>query len=271
MISIITSLYKSDRYLESYGEKLLKFADFLQKEKAPFELIAIANDPTPAELEFSKKFSKYAWFSFVPVGRETLYATWNRGVDIAKGELLGFWNTDDIRFPESLVEAQGLFEKGADLVYFPFKVCRYLKVFGRYFLVHKQRIDKQLPEYDQITRKEFFRSMIVGPFFMFTKNFYKRVGPFDEQFKAAGDFDWQIRAAKISEKFVRAKTLAGEFRVDGGGLTAGKNNMLVAENNAVYIRHNVPEKIQLVDQKLMDKYNPKKLFSKGSSINFKIN
>lgn len=265
MISIVTSLYKSDRYLKSYSNHLLSFANFLQNRDFAFELIAIANDPSEQELAFGKEFSKQPWFSFVPVGRETLYATWNRGVALAKGEIVGFWNTDDKRFPDSLIEAQELVDLGAELVYFPFKVCRYIKIFGRYFLVHKQRIDKKLPVYDKQTRKEFLRSMVVGPFFLFTKDLYRKVGPFDEQFKAAGDFDWQIRAAKISDKFVRGKILAGEFRVDGGGLTAGVNHMLVAENNVIYTRYYVPEKIKPVDKSFMEKYNSDQIIFKLDS------
>lgn len=268
MISIITSLYKSDRYLKNYGNSLLNFANFLREQNFSFELIAIANDATLAEQAFGKEFEKYPWFSFVSVGRETLYATWNRGVSLAKGESVGFWNTDDTRFPESLIEAQGLINHGAELVYFPFKICRYLKVFGRYFLVHKQSIDKQLIPYNDQTRKEFMRSMVIGPFFIFTKELYKKVGGFDEQFKAAGDFDWQIRAAKLSEKFVRGKTFAGEFRVDGGGLTAGTNQMLVAENNIVYTRHNVPEKIQAVDESLLKKYNANQITVNSEAKSF---
>lgn len=256
MISIITSLYKSDKYLDVFSKHLENFANFLIKQGIAFELIAIANDPTEREKKFATDFQAKKWFKFVSVGREPLYATWNRGVELAGGEVIGFWNVDDVRYPEAIIDAQSLFTHGAELVYFPFKICRYLKILGHYFLVYKKTVNAQIPEFTQANRKDFLYHMNCGPFFMFTKTLYAKVGPFDEQFKIAGDFDWCARAAKISEKFVKSKIVAGEFRVDGGGLSSGWSEKQRVENDTVYRRQGFQNMITEPNSTLSASYNP---------------
>lgn len=263
MFSIITSLYRSDRYLDRFERELRHFVRYLQQRNLAFEILIIANDPTRREKELAEKFIGQPWFVFVSVGKEPLYATWNRGVSLAKGQAVGFWNADDVRYPEAMTEALTLFKQGAQLVYFPFKIARFLKIFGVFFLARKQLIDKQVPEFNEHTRQEFQRSMLCGPFFMFTKDLYNKAGPFDEQFKIAGDFDWCVRAVKTTDKFVKAKTVAGEFRVDGGGLSSGGSARQVVENNIIYRRYGILDKIQPEDQELAKHYRFEAILFQG--------
>ncbi len=268
MISIISSLYKSDRYLKRFQKALANFAQCLEKAGVDFEVIAIANEPTEKEKQLQKEFSGQAWFSFVSVGRESVFATFNRGVNLAGGEFLGFWNVDDIRYAQAVIEAVNLFSEGAELVHFPFLIKRYLNL-GLFSLpLPTQKIDRQIPEFSASTKQQFLKGMVCGPFFMFTKSLYQKVGPFDEQFKIAGDFDWCARAVYKSEKFVKAKTLGGSFRVDGGGLSAGTNPRRVAENNIVYIRNRVWEKMQVAQDLIINEYRPKHMLLQGRYLPF---
>ncbi len=257
MISIITSLFKSDYYLDKFSNNLSIFAKNLLSQNIDFELIVIANNPSKKELAFSDIFKKYPWFKFLSVPRESLYATWNRGVQIAKGEIIGFWNVDDIRSTEAIIEAKALFDTGAQLVISPFLIKRFLKIFSFYLPLPAQKINKQIPEFVPETKKLFLEGMVCGPFFLFSKKLYDRVGPFDEQFRIAGDFDWCIRAAKSTDKIVKAKTIGGIFRVDGGGLSAGANQLLAVENNIVCKRHFIVDKIVELSDPEESKYDPK--------------
>ena len=96
------------------------------------------------------------------------------------------------------------------------------------------------------------------------------VGPFDEQFKIVGDFDWCIRAALISNNFVLSQKIAGVFRVDGKGLSAGGRIAHKVENNIVYLRHGILDKVVSVPHELMAPYNKEMIFSEGVSRPFKI-
>jgi len=251
MISLITSLYKSEKYLKKYLKKIRKFADFLSKNNIGFEIVIISNDPTIREKQELKKLKNLnKWVRIFYVSREPLYTSWNRGINKAQGGIIGFWNVDDIRYPEAIIDGIRLIKEGAELVYFPFIIKWYLNLFGFSVMVRKRIIHPPI-----FNQKEFTRSMHCGVFFIFTKSLYKKIGPFDEQFKIAGDFDWCIRAAKISD-FKLSEKITGEFSVFQGALSSGKNPLREAENNVIYKRYKILDKINHnIDISLETKYN----------------
>jgi len=239
MISIITSLYKSDKYLKRYFRATTKFANFLLKDNIDFEIIIISNNATTIERRELGKFRDLnKWVKIFYTSQESLYASWNRGISKAQGDIIGFWNVDDIRYPKAIVDGIRLIMEGAELVYFPFIIKWYLNFFGFSFVVRKRIIYPS-----KFNREEFIRSMHCGPFFIFTKSFYRKVGLFDERFKIVGDFDWCIRAAKISELEL-SREIAGEFSVYRDSLSSGKNPLREAENNVIYQRYNIFHKIK---------------------------
>lgn len=248
MITFVTSLYKPEEYLDDYLGCLSSFSRDFSRMASGFEVVIVSNDTslsTRAKLErFIEANNASSWLRVVDVPRESLYASWNRGIDLAKNDIIGFWNVDDIRYPEATADAVKLIkENGAELIYFPFIIKWYLKFFGCAFLVKRRKIVP--PVFD---KREFTRSMHCGPFFVFKKSLYEKVGPFDEQFKIVGDFDWCIRAAKISDKFTRSDKIAGVFGRYYGSNLSGGNQRHVVENNIVYARHGVQDKIRPVNK-----------------------
>lgn len=238
MISIIISLYDSGRYVAKLRARLLRVVKSLCSKGVKFEIIIVFNSPAGKEREFIEKLKNESWFRYAVVERETVFASWNRGMHMANGEVVGFWNADDTRFADAIIDGFNLIKNGADLVYFPFHIIWVLR-FGPISVPVKYRHISP-PAYNQ---QEFSRSMHCGPFFMISKDFYNRVGPFDEQFKISGDLDWCVRAAKLFGKFVLSKKNAGIFNVDGRGLSAGVNPLMAAENQIIYKRHNITDKI----------------------------
>lgn len=234
MLTITTSIYKTEKYIKKYVKNLLTVGNFLDG-KIDFEFIVIANEPSKKELEALSLLEGKKWFSYQSVPREPLYASWNRGIKSARGNVFGFWNVDDVRRPEAMIDGLSLIERGADLVCFPFTLKWYLNLFGFGLLVRKRVVPTTA-----FDRKIYTSGMLCGPFFIFSKDLYERVGPFDEQFRIAGDFDWCVRAAKITDNFAFSKVNAGEFRVDGGGLSAGSKMRLKLENGVVFKRHKIP-------------------------------
>lgn len=238
----------------------MEVGNFLQ-DKIDFEVIVIVNDASKKETESLQIFKEKKWFKYLSVPREPLYATWNRGVEMAQGDVIGFWNVDDLRQPEALIDGIDLIEKGVNLVYFPFTIKWYLNFLGIDLLVKKKVVKP-----DVFDRKKFTSGMHCGPFFLFAKGFYQRVGPFDEQFKIAGDFDWCVRSAKISNKFALSNINAGEFRVDGGGLSAGGKHQLKLENSVLFKRHSIPIKVKGVNGEEGDKFKVYEILHKGCYV-----
>src|SRR5581483_9056136 len=117
-----------------------------------------------------------SWCREINSPNPSLYGAWNSGTLAARGEAVAFWPMDDFRYPAGIKEAHDLIQKGADVVYSPFRVRRYFNILGHDVLVYIQKVDKQVPEFNDATYPEFLHSMHCGPFYMFNKNLYFRVG-----------------------------------------------------------------------------------------------
>ena len=259
MITIITAIYKSDKYLGRYAERLVSFADYLEKKGRKFEVIIVPQMPSVKEKEILTSLSQHSWLKVIEGPRPSLYGAWNIGIRASCGNIIGFWNVDDVRLPEAVIDAEDRAAEGAQLVYFPFDIKWYLNFFSLSFLVKKKHIDCL-----NLDRKEFQRSMPFASFWMATRELFRQVGPFDEQFRIAADMDWTIRAAKNSDRFRLSDRLAGNFRVDGHGLSAGRRNeRRVAESNIIYLRHHIYHKLEPVREEMMAKFSIEKAMFYG--------
>jgi len=285
-ISIITSAYNCKLYLKRYFGALKKVTNNLTRNRIKVEIVIVFNDAIKSErLELERFINNESENNdvvinpiFVPL--ESLYRSWNRGIRASSGDCICFWNVDDIRFADALSAGLQLIESGAKLVYFPFlHVHRRWVVVSIGKLIHKIsyvfRINMQQPDnfflnfplftFSKTERKiieppcfdrnEFTRSSHCGgPFFMFHRSLFQKAGPFDEQFKIAGDFEWCVRAAKVAE-FTRSEKIAGKMIIDGTNLTGRSDPIHIVENNVIYLRHGAPDKLQTVDETLMQKYS----------------
>lgn len=232
-LTIITSLYKSERFLPSFIKNVKRVHSDLKKEGVSFEHILISNDINEKEKAQLQKLG-IENISIVQVPRETLYATWNRGVSLAKGDVVTFWNVDDTRNGEAIKEGvRELQSSNKDLAYFPFLYKRYIKVLGISILVKIKKVIP--PHFDKV---EFGQSMHCGPFFMFKKTLFERVGKFDESFTIAGDFDWCVRASKSSD-FKRINILAGTFHNDGRSLSGSRSETHKDELKTIYKKYGI--------------------------------
>lgn len=227
-ISITSSLYKTEEFLLTWRKKVTSFAEKSEKLGLKFEINAIANDPSEAELKILNELAKAPWFNLHCVPRESFYASWHRGVEVANSLVCTSWNVDDDRNPEAMLDGLRLIKSGAEIVYFPYVYKRYVKVLGLEFLAKKALVNP--PEFDQ---KKFSCEMHCGPFFMFTKDSYQKVGPFDPSFRIAGDFDWCVRAAKIVT-LRKSNVISGFFCKRVGNLSGGKNPLQEEENARIY-------------------------------------
>ena len=57
MISIVTSLYNSDKYLNKFLKNLSDFSKYLKQKNIDFELIIISNDVNENEKNILNRFS----------------------------------------------------------------------------------------------------------------------------------------------------------------------------------------------------------------------
>lgn len=284
-VSIITSAYNSQPCLKRYFDALTRAINILAGNRILVEVVIVFNNATESEGLELKRFindvseSKGVVINPLFVALESLYRSWNRGVRASSGRCICFWNVDDIRYPKALVKDVRLIENDVELIYFPFwnvhrrkisislnkiisKVAEPFGIKKHQFksfilntpLVTLYKTERKLVTPPPFDRTEFTRSMHCGPFFMFHRSLFEKVGPFDEQFKIAGDFEWCVRAAKVTE-FALSNRIAGEMIIDDTNLTGVGNPIHVAENNVIYLRNGVLDKLQDIDEKLMQGYS----------------
>ncbi len=239
MISIITSVYRAEAHLPGY----ITAAQAVARAIPQLELVVVANDATAGERTLLEMLAaRVAQARVIHVPRETLYASWNRGVAEAAGAVLGFWNVDDVRTAQALMAGAARMRAGCRLVYFPYTVHRPDAVIPP----HRTREYPARP-YD---REDHRRVMRCGPFFMFARDLYAAVGPFDERFRIVGDWDWCIRALDHTDP-CPVDVNAGTFVLHGGNLSSVSSPLQVAEENIVHLRSGSTAALTPADPDLM--------------------
>lgn len=223
MISIVTSLYKSETYLLQFIKHAYKVHTELQNNNILFEHILVANDYSEEEKKIISN-SKLS-FKILSVPRESFYASWNRGIRESKYDIFTSWNVDDIRFSRALIAGMKTLVVGFEATYFPFKYKRYIQLFGINVLIKSVIIDP--PEFE---RETFTKEMHAGPFFMVHKSAFEKYGYFDESFKIAGDYEWWSRATKAGLYAVKNPALAGIFSNNGKTLSGSRDTLHQKEN-----------------------------------------
>jgi hypothetical protein len=254
-LAILTSLYRSDRFLPGHLRRLRVTARRLREAGLAVEVVAVANDASPRERHLLARLVATAAFPVTVrhVPRETLYASWNRAIAATTAPVLAPWNVDDIRTPESLKE--GCERLGGDLglVYFPFMYARAVRLLGfwpsaRLWIRYAGHVT---PFVDAQTFQE---QACFGPFIMFTRRLYEATGPFDEWFRIWGDLDWVLRAARHAD-FCLATSHGGTFRLHGDNLgwpaDPEKRQVRVAELNVLALEHGSWHTLGAADPQVM--------------------
>jgi GT2 family glycosyltransferase len=247
-ITIISSLYRTDTHIKKWATEITRCVDKLMYKSVSVELIVVANDPTPLELQILDNLKKFTWLRVICVQRESLYASWNRGIQEGNADLCCFWNVDDLRSPDAILEAINKMkntlssqEKKLGIFYFPFTYKRYVKV-GNWKILVKKKIMTPI----EFNREEFIRSMHTGPFFIFTQDTFDLIGGFDPSLKVVGDFEWCARAATLGIPFIRCEQNAGTFHNDGTTLSGSKSLLHTTELIQLYEKNKVFDKANLL-------------------------
>lgn len=240
VISITTSMYKTEKHLPIWSKNVLTFAEEAKEIELDFEINAIANEPSEVELVILKDLATNPWFNLHIVPREPIYASWNRGASVANAEVCTSWNVDDIRFAKAikdgleLIEINSVEKERGMVVYFPFIYKRYINFLNHDFLV--KRITVKPPAFE---KQEFIESMHIGPFFLYTKKAHQLIGGFDETYTIVGDYEWQARAALNDVCFLKSDIVSGIFTNNGKTLSGSKATKHAVELQKVYDKYNV--------------------------------
>ena len=150
--------------------------------------------------------------------RETLYASWNRGIQLARGRYITNANTDD-RHREDALE----------------KLANYLDDYPDIALTYPGQIDTSVPnetfastsstkimDWPVYSYQELERHCIIGSQPMWRKSLHTKYGLFRDTFEAAGDYEFWLRVGK-SEPFFRYPEVLGLYYRNPEGIEHGSD------------------------------------------------
>jgi glycosyltransferase involved in cell wall biosynthesis len=234
-ISILTSLYHSERYLSEFLKQVEAQSVF-----ADSELIVVLNEGTKKEQESIQDFAalypeKLILLSVENV--EALGASWNRAWQAARAPYLAIWNVDDRRVPDSLERQMKALDSYQDWM-----IC-----YGDYERVGEYGLEKgarrKTPSYSKgVFRRSFPQG---GAFWLLRRELAELVGQFDEQFTVAPDLDLSVRIAVKGLEMGRVEGLLGYFTDEGVGLsTRDESKLSEIERTAIQLRHGVYDKVR---------------------------
>lgn len=223
MLSIITPSFNRAGLIPQAIDSVL------QQDYSNFEHIIIDGASTDGTLE---RLHRYEHLRVISEPDRGVYDALNKGITAAKGDVIGFLNSDDYYEPNVFGAVIKAFESDAAIV----GVCGAARVFRidaegheRTVRVHRDRRTKAL-HLDTITRGV----PIINARF-FDRAVFDRVGGFDLHFQVASDRDFLLRTWMEGVRFVPLKELVYHYRLHEGSLSIRDTvrDTVVDENLAV--------------------------------------
>jgi glycosyltransferase involved in cell wall biosynthesis len=225
-VSIITPCLNRAEFIVEAVESVLA------QNYPDFEHIIIDGGSTDGTLEILQNYSR---LKIVSAPDKGMYDALNKGLNVAKGEIIGFLNTDDDYTEGALSNIADLFMK-ADID----------AVAGQavYFLRNKENVVSLFRPSKLLTREILWREIIYGdPVFnawFFHRRVFDRIGNFDVAYRIAGDRDFLMRFAMSNLTYAYLKKVIYCYRAHDDSLTITRDPLRfsnVADENLRLVEH----------------------------------
>ena len=216
-VSAIVSTYNAESFMEGCMQNLIDQSLYKDGE---LEIIVVDACSEENEKEIVARYkNQFEHISYVRAKeRETLYASWNRAIQLAQGTYITSANTDDRHRKDALE-----------------KLANYLDDYEEIALVYPGQIDTGIPnetfentsstkvlDWPVYSYEELERHCIIGSQPMWRRSLHEKYGLFRDSFKSAGDYEFWLRAGK-SEKFFRYPETLGLYYRNPKGIEHGSD------------------------------------------------
>lgn len=218
-VTIITSLFKGDQFIEEFMLNLVSQSIFKQAEV----IIINANSPGNEEKTIKKYITIYPNIRYIRLYYDPgIYAVWNMAIKLSHAPFIANANLDDRRTINSLEKQITLLEQhpDIDLVYSDYCFTEISN--APWFDLHEY-LHTDFPEFEP----KHLRMAIAGPFPVWRKTAHKKYGYFKEDFVASSDQEMWCRMASNGSRFLKAPGISGLYFRNPKGISSDQEEQKV--------------------------------------------
>lgn len=198
LISFIIPTFNSEKYIE---ECLLSI---LSQNYKNIEIIIVDGKSSDNTLELLNQYNEHIT-RVISEKDDGLYFAINKGIDIAKGEIVKILSSDDLLTPKSISTVINLIEEKK------VKTSEFCILSSLYRIDKESKIKKLWKKTNNIG---FFENYL-HPTWYVSKQVYKKIGLYDTRYKIASDYDYYMRLLESKIEIVEAKETLAMHREGG--------------------------------------------------------
>lgn len=195
LVSIVTVVFNGAAHLEQ------AIASVLAQGYRNVEYLVIDGGSTDGTLDIIRKFEDRIdyWLSEPDRG---IYEAMNKGLQLARGELIGLLNADDFYEPDAVEQVVALYlEGGLSAIYY-----------GDNLVLH----DDLRLKYRRHASLYYWLGMSICHQAMFVhRDIYRQLGGYREGFRLAADYDFLLRTVAAEVSLIHVPVLLVTYRESG--------------------------------------------------------
>ena len=220
-ISIITSVYKGDEFIEGFLADITRQTAFEQ-----CELIMInANSPGNEEPTIKKYLEQYPNIVYIKLEQDPgLYAVWNMAIEMSRGEYITNANLDDRLAPQCYEAHMAALDANPDIMLVYSNRC-YTRVANETFEQNSGGRYNPAPEFSRANMMYCLPSNAP----MWRKEMHAKYGYFDTSYTYSGDWEMWLRAVEGGAKFKKIDEYYSLYYVNPKGLSTDKETLSARE------------------------------------------
>jgi glycosyltransferase involved in cell wall biosynthesis len=220
LVSIITPSFNQGRFIAETIESVLG------QTYDNIEYIVMDGGSTDETLEVLKRYEdRLRWISEPDSGQSDAI---NKGMALAKGEILAYLNSDDLIEPEAVAQAVAFFSQNpdADMVY------------GEaVYIDEESRVTGDYPTKSNPRDSLVYDCVICQPAAFWRRSVARRLGPFDEALHYAMDYEYWLRMRKADAMMVHLPVPFARSRLHSKAKTISQRGKVFPEIFEICCRH----------------------------------
>jgi len=223
-LSVITSIYNGEKFLEQFLENVLN-----QSCINDIEVLLLDAQSTDSTKKIIENF-KHDSLKYVLLDKKySIYETWNIAIKMAKSDLVSNWNIDDRRKNSSLETQISFMEQNLNC-----DVCYgYIAwSFKENEKFEENNLINLYPCYD-VNFKTMMENNSPHCMPLWRKNLHDKFGLFDTSYETAADFDFWMKCLEGKAIFNKMYEIIGLYYYNPNGLSTSMKSTNMQEGQII--------------------------------------